>query len=64
MKRIYIQPSVTMAHIDTETIICQSQKIWSDLDENLGYGGVDEDGELTPSSRQRRTVWEDEEEEL
>ena len=62
MKKTYIQPSLEMAIIGTATIICGSQDITS-YNNDITYGGVDEEGEKDPASRRRRDVWDDEEEE-
>ena len=61
MKRTYIQPSTMMAYIGTTCIICGSQDITSN-NNDIGYGGVDEQGEKDPASRRQRDLWEDEEE--
>ena len=65
MKKTYIEPSVMVASIATVTFICGSQDLASGGDvDGIGYGGVDEEGELDPASRRhRRDVWDDEEEE-
>jgi len=46
-------------------MICGSGDVASGGDvDDIGYGGVDEEGELDPASRRhRRDVWEDSEEE-
>lgn len=51
-----------VAYIGTLTMICGSQGVTSTgIDEDITYGGVDEDGQKDPASRRRRDVWEDEE---
>ena len=57
MKKIYLQPSMEMSSLGTESIICASQDITSDY--GIGYGGVDEDGGKDPASR-RSDVWMEE----
>ncbi len=57
MKKTYIMPSMRMVESETETLLlADSTAISSDL--GIGYGGVDEDGELEASSR-RRGRWEE-----
>ena len=51
-----MQPSVEMETYGTEEIICAS--VLSSTGD-ITYGGVDEEGNLDPASRQR-TVWEEE----
>ena len=65
MKKTYIEPSVMVAYVGTATMICGSGDVASGGDvDDIGYGGVDEEGELDPASRrQHRDVWEDSEEE-
>lgn len=62
MKKTYQQPSVVMAYIGTASIICGSQDITSN-NNDITYGGVDEQGTKDPASRRQRNLWEDEEEE-
>lgn len=60
MKKTYLQPSMVVVTTMAATIICGSESVSSD--NGIGYGGVDEEGELEPASRRRRrNVWEDEE---
>ena len=59
MKKTYLEPSVMVAYIGTATIICGSQDITSS-DGDITYGGVDEEGDMDPSSRRRRDAWEEE----
>ena len=56
MKKTYIMPSMKMAESETETLMTNSTAISSDL--GIGYGGVDEDGEMEASSR-RQSFWEE-----
>ena len=48
-----------MDGMEAETIICASQGVTSS-DKGIGYGGVNEDGDLDPAAR-RYDVWEGEE---
>ena len=63
MKKTYRRPQIEVAEIELTLFVCGSQDIKSSNDE-ITYGGVDEQGTKDPSSRrQRRDVWEDEWEE-
>ncbi|MBQ2969430.1 MAG: hypothetical protein IJE15_03450 [Bacteroidaceae bacterium] len=53
MKAKYITPGMEIEEISIENMIATSG-VTSD---GIGYGGVDEDGSLTPSSRGRRGTW-------
>ena len=55
MKTAYITPGMEIEEISIENMIATSG-VTSD---GIGYGGVDEDGSLTPSSRGRRGTWGD-----
>ncbi len=55
MKATYITPCMDTEEISVENMIATSG-VTSD---GIGYGGVDEDGSLTPSSRGRRGTWGD-----
>lgn len=55
MKTIYIIPSMEILELSVENMIATSG-VNSD---GIGYGGVDEDGTLTPSSRGHRGSWGD-----
>ena len=59
MKKTYMAPVTEMIKMDiTEQLLTVSGG-----DKNIGYGGVDEDGEKDPASRRRRDVWDEGEEE-
>lgn len=63
MQKIYIQPSIEIAQMEPQNIVCYSHEITSDKD--INYGGVDEDGERDPESREvyhQYDVWEEDEE--
>lgn len=62
MKRIYQEPSIEAVKMNLKMIICGSRAIHSD-EADIGYGGVDEEGELDPAARRHYNVWEDEESE-
>ena len=57
MKTLYITPSVEILELSAENMIATSGVHSDEYD--IGYGGVDEDGKLTPSSRGRRGTWGD-----
>jgi hypothetical protein len=59
MKKTYLQPSMAMDIMITESMICGSVT----SDNGIGYGGVDEDGIIDPASRRCHNVWEEELEE-
>lgn len=63
MKKTYIEPSIEMEDMEMEAIICSSQSITSKVvvDDDITYGGVDEEGTLDPASRRHHDIWEDEE---
>ena len=64
MKKTYCKPSMTMAITETCIFICNSRKIHTDIvDDDIGYGGVDDGGQKDPASRRHRhTDWDDEDE--
>ena len=53
MKATYITPGMEIEEISVESMIATSGV----TGDGIGYGGVDEDGKLTPSSRGRRGSW-------
>ena len=63
MRKTYLKPLMMVTIMETNTFVCASQDITGSEGYDIGYGGVDEEGSLDPSSRRRRDVWEDEEEE-
>lgn len=48
MKEIYINPEMTVLQLDCEEMLSTSDGVNS---ENIGYGGVDEDGLLNPEAK-------------
>ena len=54
-KELYIIPCMVVLELDAETVIATSG-VYSD---EIGFGGVDEDGNLTPSSQGKRGSWGD-----
>lgn len=63
MKKNYIAPSVEMMIVAFQQMIAGSDGFTTNLDGLGGYGGKDEDGTGTPSSR-RRNIWDDDEEDF
>lgn len=57
MKAEYITPDMEIEELSVESMIATSG-VYND-EYGIGYGGVDEDGSLTPSSRGRRGSWGD-----
>lgn len=57
MEAQYITPSMEVTELSIENMIATSGVNSSDL--GIGYGGVDKDGTLTPSSNGRRGSWGD-----
>ena len=58
MKKTYKQPSVMVEEEVLETFICSSQSITSS-NEEINYGGVDNDGTKDPEARRFLDMWED-----
>jgi len=62
MKKTYMKPETQTVNVRPMTMIAASDSINSDQLEGVTYGGVDEEGNLDPSSR-RISVWDDDEDE-
>lgn len=62
MKKTYMKPETQTEIICPVTMIAASDSISSEQLDDVTYGGVDEEGNLDPSSR-RISVWDDDEEE-
>lgn len=58
MKKIYMAPSVQTMSVCPMMMIAASDSITSESLPDVTYGGVDEDGEMIPSSR-RGSIWND-----
>ena len=54
MKKIYITPSIEVVDYSTETMMATSGV---SSNNGIGFGGVDEDGSIVPSSNDRRDSW-------
>ena len=52
MKKTYMKPETQTVNVRPMTMIAASDSINSDQLEGVTYGGVDEEGELDPASRQ------------
>ena len=65
MKKTYIEPTIMVTNIGTAKLICGSGDVTtSGLNDPIGYGGVDTEGEKDPASRRHNDVWAEEEEDL
>ena len=64
MKKTYLKPSAEVVRMGLAMMVCTSDSIKASINgkEEMGYGGVDDDGTLDPASRRRRNVWDEEEE--
>ena len=64
MKKTYVKPAVETMSACTVAMVSESNAIVSNLPQEtpINYGGVDEMGELKPSSR-RGKDWDDDEDE-
>lgn len=60
MKKRYIAPEVNMVTIGSVLPLAASGVT---TDRGIGYGGVDEEGTLDPSSRRGHNVWDEVEDE-
>ena len=57
MRTEYITPRMEVVDYSTETMIAASG-VGSE-DTGIGFGGVDEEGSIVPSSNDRRGAWGD-----
>lgn len=61
MKKRYIAPDNLLVAMEFQSVVCMSGTIHAEgVGEDIGYGGVDEEGELDPAAR-RHNVWDEEE---
>lgn len=65
MKRLYIEPCTTIETTELHTIVCTSYGVSGNSGsgepgEDIGYGGVDNEGKKDPAAR-RFDVWEEDE---
>jgi hypothetical protein len=59
MKKTYIVPATIIVAVDDDaTILSVSTSGVQSENRNIGYGGVDEDGSMTPASR-KKDAWDD-----
>jgi len=59
MRKRYIMPSVKMVECESEELM-DASGVYS-TDKGIGYGGVDEGGEIEAESRHRHSSWDDDE---
>lgn len=57
MKKTYIMPSMKMATYESEQLM-ENSGVYSS-DQNISYGGVDNDGTVEAESRNAQGLWED-----
>ena len=62
-KKAYITPSTCIVACLSVGPMLQTVSGVTSEEKDISYGGVDEDGEMTPGARQHRDIWDDEEEE-
>ena len=60
MKKTYIKPFAATVYVQSTAMICGSKDVTSS-NEEINYGGVDEEGTKEPAVRRYHDVWEDEE---
>ena len=58
MKARYIKPILGTVRVRTQHLIAFSDAIGGN--KGLGYGGVDTEGTLDPSIKDRRNLWDEE----
>jgi hypothetical protein len=58
----YVRPQFHVVMMNTSHLICGSQDT-NGGDKNIGYGGVDSEGNVVPSSRRGSDGWVDDESE-
>ncbi len=62
-KKIYMSPMTSVLAVEYASALAVASGVNGDaIGSDIGYGGVDEEGIMNPSSR-RKDVWDDEEEE-
>ena len=62
MKTRYISPEIKVVLIAVEHFMADSGVVGNTKDYDIGYGGIDEEGEKDPASRRYKKQWDDEEE--
>ena len=60
MKKMYSKPQMEVISVSVAGMLANSNSITGP--EGTSYGGVDEDGSITPSTRRHQGVWDDDEE--
>lgn len=61
MKKIYLIPSINGLQMGTENMLAASGVTSSNNDVNIGYGGIDTDGDLEADAKSLSIydVWDD-----
>lgn len=58
MKKIYIIPCTSVSLAQPEQILASSGVISNSNDINIGFGGIDDDGEQDPSVKESNLEWD------
>ena len=62
MKKRYMAPESLLVETELQTVVCTSGGVKGEGSGNdIGYGGVDDEGKKDPAAR-RSDVWEEDEE--
>ena len=60
MKKTYIIPCLNLMQAQAEQMLASSGVISNSNDINIGYGGVDEDGDVEPDAKECAwDIWKD-----
>lgn len=60
MKKTYIIPSTCVTQAEPDQMMAISGVISNSNNINIGYGGVDTDGEIDPNAKESAwSIWED-----
>ena len=62
MKKTYFTPATVVVAIATDTILAPASQNITSNDNDILYGGIDENGAQVPGTRRRKDIWDDEEE--
>lgn len=54
MKKTYIIPCTTVMQAEVEQILANSVRGTIDDDIEIGFGGIDEDGDIDPSVKEKK----------
>lgn len=58
VKKIYIIPCTSVSLAQPEQILASSGVISNSNDINIGFGGIDDDGEQDPSVKESNLEWD------